>query len=383
MPRKTSSPADEDLLAAARAQGAVVSATQLERWRSAVLLPRNVTRSLGRGRGSTSIAPDGALELVVWLAEHARPGRRPHDLAVHAFGDGFAVPETTVRAAWRAAVQRVVLPGERDAPRPAGDADDRADWAWSVAERATADAASVVLPRRMRRIDKRITAAGVSWAPPDLAQFDRGPASTEPVTAKDFATFAVAGVLAGVSELSGPAMAPHVRALLPAGAVSPIASWLEYPEEPGTDPAEINDGAGTSLLPAGDVREDLLRTIDAATPEQLRAAWRAAADMREWALAQCAAVEAELDSGDLGDATVAWMMSSALGLPRLLIRDVLRDRRPSLSTRVSTAVMLLSLGAGMDRLRELVPDGQFELLPQILPPFLHGLAGVPLPASPA
>lgn len=383
MPRKTTSPADEDLLAAARTRGVVVTGTQLERWRGSGLLPRNVTRSLGRGRGSTSTAPAGALDLVMWLGRHARPGRRPRDLALHAFSEGLAVPESTARAAWRAAVERVVLPGEHDGPGPPAGSGDRSDWAWGVAERAAADAHSVVLPRRMRRIDERITAAGVPWAPPELAQFDRGPSSDEPVTAKEFATFTVAAVLAGAPELSGPAMAPHVRALMPAGAVSPIASWLEYPDGPGRDPAEINDGAGTSLLPVGDVREDLLRIIDRATTEQLRAAWRAAADMRDWALAQCTAVEAELDSGDLGDATLTWMMGAVLGLPRLLVRDVLRDRRPSIGTRVSTAVMLLLIGDGLHRLRELVPDGQFELLPQILPPFLHALAGVPTPATPS
>lgn len=69
--------------------------------------------------------------------------------------------------------------------------------------------------------------------PPELTSYDHGPANEEPVTARDFATFAVAGVLAGAPELTGPAVAPHAGALLPAGAVSPIASWLEYPTDPG------------------------------------------------------------------------------------------------------------------------------------------------------
>lgn len=177
-------------------------------------------------------------------------------------------------------------------------------------------------------------------------------------------------------------MAPYVRALLPAGAVSPVASWLEYPDGPGRDPAEINDGAGLNLLPTGDLREDLLRVIDEAEPDQLRAAWRATAEMREWALAQCAAVEAELDAGALGDATKAWTTGATLGLRRLLLRQALRDRWPSTSAQVSTAVMLLRIGVGVRRLCRLVPDGQYELLPVILPPFLHELAGVE-PAPPA
>jgi hypothetical protein len=60
-------------------------------------------------------------------------------------------------------------------------------------------------------------------------------------------------------------------------------------------------------LPVGDVREDFPRSIDEAMLEQLRLAWRAAADMREWALAQCADVEAELNSGELGEATLVWI----------------------------------------------------------------------------
>jgi FixJ family two-component response regulator len=54
-------------------------------------------------------------------------------------------------------------------------------------------------------------------------------------------------------------------------------------------------------------------------------------------------------------------MDTASGLPRLLVRDVLRDRRPSISTRVNTAVMLLTIGAGVQRMRELIPEGQYEL----------------------
>ncbi|MEV2242094.1 hypothetical protein [Micromonospora sp. NPDC049891] len=46
--------------------------------------------------------------------------------------------------------------------------------------------------------------------------------------------------------------------------------------------------------------------------------------------------------------------------------------------------MLLFLATGMSRLRVMVPDGQFELLPVLLPPFLHQLVelvAADLPAS--
>lgn len=46
--------------------------------------------------------------------------------------------------------------------------------------------------------------------------------------------------------------------------------------------------------------------------------------------------------------------------------------------------MLLFLAIGINRLRVMVPDAQFELLPVLLPPFLHQLAelvAADLPAS--
>jgi hypothetical protein len=319
------------------------------------------------------------VELVVWLARHARPGRRPHDLALEAFGEGLPVPEPTVRAAWRASVHHVVVPGENDQPAPDA-AEARVEWAWTVADRAATDASpAVVLPSRIRRIDQRLAAAGIPWSLPEIARYDRGPAVEEPVTARDFATFTIAGVLAGKSQLTGPAMAPHVRALLPHGAASPVASWLEHPDGPGRDPAEIGNAAGLSLLPTGDVREHLQNVIDQATIEQLRAAWQAAGEMRQWALALCEAVEAELDAGTPGDAAKAWMTGAILGLSRLLVRQALRDSRPSTGTQLTNAVMLLSISLGLHRLRRLVPDGQYELLPMLLPPFLHELADIPPP----
>lgn len=185
MPRKPTSPADEELLAAARPHDVAPTPTQLERWRGAGLVPPNETRPLGRGRGTTTAPHADALELVVWLARHAVPGRRPHDLALEAFGDGLPVPIGTVRAAWRAAVRRAVVPSEHHAPAPA-EAGERGEWAWDVAERAASGSgtSATVIPRRMCRIDERIAAAGVSWNAPELAQFDRGPASPEPVTAR-------------------------------------------------------------------------------------------------------------------------------------------------------------------------------------------------------
>ncbi|MFG2039877.1 hypothetical protein [Dactylosporangium sp. NPDC048998] len=104
-----------------------------------------------------------ALKLVVWLARHTERGHRPHDLAPDAFGDGLPIPFATARAAWRAALQRVVVPRRAALARP-GRASERGEWAWDVAEHAAAGSgtATTVIPRRMRGIDERIAAYGWS-----------------------------------------------------------------------------------------------------------------------------------------------------------------------------------------------------------------------------
>jgi len=100
VPRTSPSPADQALIDHAQQRALRVSATQFERWRGADLLPCNPRRSLGKGHGSISRTAPSARELVVWLAEHARPGMRPRDLALVAFGSGLSVPEAGVRAAF-------------------------------------------------------------------------------------------------------------------------------------------------------------------------------------------------------------------------------------------------------------------------------------------
>jgi hypothetical protein len=190
-------------------------------------------------------------------------------------------------------------------------------------------------------------------------------------------------VLGGAPELSGPTLASYVRALLPDGAASPAASMMEYPDGDSLDVAEVNDWAGRGVLPTGDVRDDLRAVVEGATIDDLRAAWHAADDMRVWALRLCKAVEAELDSGRPGEATVEWMLgATVLGAPRLLICDVLRERCPSPANRALNAVMLLWMGMAIGRFRVGVSHAQFDLLPVIVPPFLHPLIGI-APAVPS
>src|ERR1700689_1704844 len=110
MARSTAGEADRQLIEDAARAGADVSARDLERWRASGLLPPNARRGLGCGMGSASEPPPGVGELVVWLAENARRGRRPGYLALQAFAAGLAVPEYTVRASIAEAISGIRLP---------------------------------------------------------------------------------------------------------------------------------------------------------------------------------------------------------------------------------------------------------------------------------
>ena len=79
-------------------RGLDVSPYQLERWRTAGLLPRNNRRPLGRGKGSTSELDDVAVELAARLAEHARQGRAmPGSHIIERFAKGQRLEEDRIR----------------------------------------------------------------------------------------------------------------------------------------------------------------------------------------------------------------------------------------------------------------------------------------------
>jgi hypothetical protein len=86
-----------------------VSLSQLERWRSVGLVPRNVRRSLGRGRGTTSEAPADALPRLIAVARIARRGRflvpdKVYARVVH----GMPVADDVLRATIVRHLNRVV-----------------------------------------------------------------------------------------------------------------------------------------------------------------------------------------------------------------------------------------------------------------------------------
>jgi hypothetical protein len=211
MPRSRVSQADQRLIAYAAGRGRTVTARQLERWRERALLARNVRRGLGRG--STSTPAPGSDELVVWLADHARPGRRPSDLALLAFGAGLAVPEATVRAAFVAAVNRIELSAQRDLP--AGSApEDVADAALDAGLRVA------MVPGRVRRIDKALAGLGLGWDAPELAALD--PGSGVPRMGRgDWTLNAIQALLAGGDQVDLGTLGGLARSMGPEGAAPP------------------------------------------------------------------------------------------------------------------------------------------------------------------
>lgn len=188
------SAADQQLIDHAQRHGYTVTAKQLATWRPAGLMPGNIPGGgLGRGKGSTSRPAPESFDLVLGLARHAGPGKRPTDSALLLFAEGLPVPETTVRAAFRAAVDTITLPGDDD---PAEDLDERLNnLAGQLAETGQA---MTLVPARARRIDEHIARlardAGEAWPPAELAVWDGNP-EPAPSTPQGATLTAAAAVL--------------------------------------------------------------------------------------------------------------------------------------------------------------------------------------------
>lgn len=99
MARGAPSPADQQVIAELAARGVVVTASQLEGWRRAGLLPGHRRRGLGRGRGSVVDAVDPAVvESAVALARHLRQGRDRRLAVLEWFAEaGMPVPPGAAR----------------------------------------------------------------------------------------------------------------------------------------------------------------------------------------------------------------------------------------------------------------------------------------------
>lgn len=303
--------------------------------------------------------------MVVWLAEHAQRGRRPTDLALLAFADGQPLPEETVRAAFRSAADALTLPVEQSLDSNPGTSTPEAA-ADAIADLvAQAGLTGTMLPRRVRDIDNRLRATGLSWAPDAVARLDRRPRDHEPLTSKDLAVTALTMTRLGRQGVSNQEIGDVTRALLPADAASPFASMIEHLGEDMADVA-VPDLGGA--VPAGDVREKL-RDLAADQPlELLRLAWSTVDAIQDWAETLCAEVDAELAAGQPGDAVRAWFLAAALGARMFLVKAL----RPGERTPTDQAQWTIELLLIRDMLRTVhahAPDGHWERLedPAVLP----------------
>ncbi|MFF1819745.1 hypothetical protein ACFVWG_20765 [Kribbella sp. NPDC058245] len=355
------SPVDEQLARQASEEGHPTTPRQIERWREKGLLPPN--ERVFPGRGSSATAAAGTMELVRWLSQNARRGRRPADLALLALAEGLPVPEATVRGAFVAAIRRPVLLVERDFPEGAEPED--------IAE-AAADAglAATVLPERVRRIDQSLETLGADWALPGLGDLDPGPTS-DPLTPKDWAYNAVLALLKGGGDLTIEQMAQMARSVLPKNAVVPVAADMErnWPDNEADRELLLNESGGLSFIPEGDLRQ-LFEEYALNRPlEELRNALETATQVAEWAERLCADTEAEVASNTPGPAAQEWMIGSLVGPARLMLTTGLRDADSSPSDLAFTAVLLLFMQDLLGRVRSLVPAANFDVLalPGVLP----------------
>ncbi|MFE2263590.1 hypothetical protein [Streptomyces griseosporeus] len=360
------SAADQQLIDHAMRHGLTVTAKQLAIWRRAGLLLANVHGGgLGRGKGSTSSPPPESFDLVLALARRAGRGKRPADLALLLFADGLPVPEPTVRAAFRAAVNAIAIPGHYDGSGASQDLDQHLD---NLADRLAETGQTVTLvPARARRIDERIAAA-LGEPPEELVKLDwnAGPPQLTPQAA---ALSAVSTTLGGSVSLQE--IGDLVRAMNPTMAAHPIASLIETTQRDVPDAASriFADDGSLTVIPDGDLR-DLLRDLAETAPlEDLAVGWRTAMEVRAWALDLCERVESELDAGQLAEAALEWLCGRHL-MSGLSVIETLRDRRWSPSKGALSALTLLFLCDRLAVIDGLVPDCQWHVLemPGVLPP---------------
>ncbi|MGW0827129.1 hypothetical protein [Streptomyces sp. NPDC002845] len=379
MSKKAPSLADQLLIDHAKRYGYTVTAKQLDTWRRARLLPGNIPDGgRGQGKGSASHPAPEAFDLVVALARHAARGRRPKDLALLLFAEGLPVPEPTVRAAFRVAVDGIRLTGEADDRHEAGPALAEEDEDLDERVGRLADQAGVtvtLVPARARRIDERIARfvhdAGGMWPPPELAGWDRNP-EPSPHTPQGATTAVVDATLRGGAAVTPQGIGNLLRALNPGMEANPIASLVEYTEvdvSEETAAMVFDPDGGMVTVPDGDARDSLRILADAAPLEDLAAAWKAAQDVRDWALDLCDRVEGELEAGQPGAAVDEWTCGRLL-LSGVSVLEALRDRRWSPAKGAISALSLLQMRQGLSTLKELVPGCQWDVLelPGVLPP---------------
>ncbi|WP_328336978.1 hypothetical protein [Streptomyces violaceus] len=376
--RSAPSPADQQLIDHAREHGHRVSVKRLEVWRRAALLPGNVVRSLGRGRGSASVPREEAFVLVVALARLARRGVRPSDLALALFDEGLPVPETAARKAFARAA-RIPGAGFTEGGPDAGK--DEEEWAEGVADEVVASGhRATLVPERARRLDRGIarhlSSKGVVWPPPELDELDRNPEPSG-LSGGEASAVAVSMVLRGGAAVTPQGVGDVLRTVQPAEWGNPVAALAEYTVEDTPDAEAVFpvDG-GMTTIADGDARDTLARLAETGPLDDLRAAWATAQAARDGTLDLCARAEAELEAGELGSAALEWLLGRTLA-SGLMVLNALRDRAWSPSDRALSALLLLLMRQAFRDLDEKVPGCHWELLespgmvPAPLVPFLR------------
>ena len=366
MPRAQASATDAQLVVQAAGVGLTISTRQIERWREQGLIPRNIRRGQGRGRGSRSDAPPGTAELVMCLAQHARRGRRPRDLALLAFGAGLAVPELTIRRALAGVVENVSSLMDKHSAHVV-------EPAMVLIGRSLVS----VVPQRIRRIDRAICVT-VDLADPLLTAQDVGYQTSGGLTLSAFGDVARLVVQDGLDAIDVGTIAAMSRSLLPAGA-APLAGLLEFnvPAAATSDGAALlSDEGGLVFLPAGNFPR-YLRNLAERTPlGELVDMWQLAGQLSRWATDLCDRVERELESGELGDAALEWMWTS-IGAARPWLAMAIRDKNRPADIACST-LMLIFVRDMLRWLRQHIPNGRFDFLlhpvglPRVLAPLVVG-----------
>jgi hypothetical protein len=158
VPRGPVSVADAALVEEVRRRGVACSPYQLERWRTAGLLPRNTRIYPGDGGSASCVAPE-TVDIAVVLAGAARRGHGPEALALHLYATGLPVAGEVLVAAFVWAASSLVgaaiefaelaAAAVRDLPADVERFGDPGDDADAIAARVlAANGASV---RKMRR----------------------------------------------------------------------------------------------------------------------------------------------------------------------------------------------------------------------------------------
>lgn len=175
-------------------------------------------------------------------------------------------------------------------------------------------------------------------------------------------------MLSGGAGLDMGTVGSFARAMAPAGGVAPIAGQVEYrwPVSPAEERDNApDDEALLALLATGDLR-DLARDLAMAVPAaELRDSYLVATAMGAWANDACAGVEQEIASGQIGEAVRQWV-TAAFGPARMMMAVALREHNAGPASTAATAMMLIIMRNLLRAVRQLMPDGNFDLLKNLM-----------------